>query len=537
MKPKIGAVLDGYKLLAEIGSGSCGTVFQAENIISKELFALKIFPAQGDLAERELQAVRLYQKIEHPNLIRIHHVGQTGKLLFYTMDWCKSSLARRKVSPEELLEIARKLTSALAALHERGLIHRDIKPDNIFFRNGEIVLGDIGLVTRSESATFAGSPGFLAPALASGKIKPDPYTDCYALAKSLYCALSGQEPGKFPEYDGTLSPAASVVMRAVLAVCSDEPEIRNAPQLLRFLNESGTTGRRRKYKFRIWLSAAFLIILLIVLGLFLRSSSHDRNVSSSPKIIQTGKQETRQTSPSRPGKIANSRKTLPNEQHETEKPQPDRKRKPAVRQEKTEITERRAWNEQNQLQLARTTSPVGRAELEFEIEWNNWRIDLLERSRDRKITDSEFSREERILFGLWKTAKWILKSGIGAERVDLGYEELKEKLTIGNIELYQLWVQADKEWQTHKRDCIRELVRKTKETGQDPYEILWEMAKKDAALRFFGIEQEEYLGEYEKVRFSGKVQAKQEADDAVAKYLKARQKFLETYRSASHPGN
>ena len=533
----INTVLDGYQLLKEVGSGSCGRVFQVKNILSGEIFALKIFPEQGSLAERELQAVRLYQKIEHPNLIRIHHVGKTGDKLFYTMDWCENSLAERKISPEELLSMAKKLTGALAALHKNGLIHRDIKPDNIFFRNGEIVLGDIGLVTQQANATFAGSPGFLAPSLLNGKTIPNEYTDCYALAKTFYCGLSGQGPEKFPYYDGTLSPAASLLMRAILAVCSDKPEIQDANGLLRFLNEPTSPCRQRKFKLCAWLSAAILISLLTALGFFIRSRSHQQNIPSAHKTIPTGKSEKQlpASSPSRPEKATGSPKINPKVQREIQKRPPVRTGKPTVRRENGEISVRRAWNEQNRLFIPQCKDPVQRAEKEFEIEWNDLRIDLLERSDDRKITDQEFYREDRILVSLWKTAKWLIKSGIGAESIDLDHGELKEKLTIRDIDLHQQWVQADLDWQRHKQDCIKELVRKTKESGQDPKTILREMAKQDPALLFFGIEQAEYLGEYEKVRFSGQLNAKQEADEAAAKYMQAREKFLKTRQSAGHP--
>ena len=109
MKTKIlNTVLDGYKILAELGSGSSGIVYQAENLISRQIVALKILSAQTDLAQRELAALRLFQTIEHPNLIRIHHIGQTGDQVFYTMDRCECSLAQRKVSSEELVDIAKK---------------------------------------------------------------------------------------------------------------------------------------------------------------------------------------------------------------------------------------------------------------------------------------------------------------------------------------------------------------------------------------------------------------------------------------------
>ena len=227
----LNTVLDGYKILAELGSGSSGIVYQAENIFSRQIVALKILSAQTDLAQRELAALRLFQSIEHPNLIRIHHIGQTGNQVFYTMDRCESSLAERKVSAEKLAEIAPKLTGALAELHKHGLIHRDIKPENILFRKGEAVLGDIGLVTRGENATYGGTPGFMSPDLAQGKIVPNEYTDCYALAKSLYSALTGEKPGNFPSYSGPqLSPAASRIMCAALAVCAEKPKIRTAAE-------------------------------------------------------------------------------------------------------------------------------------------------------------------------------------------------------------------------------------------------------------------------------------------------------------------
>ena len=520
--PSAGVVLDGYKLLAGIASGSCGTVFQAENTISGERVALKIFPGQGSLADRELQAVRLYQSIEHPNLIRIHHVGQKDDMLFYTMDWCESSLAERKVSAEELAEIAKKLTGALAELHKHGLIHRDIKPDNILFRNGEIVLGDIGLVTRGENATYAGSPGFMVP----GQSTPNEYSDCYALAKSLYCALSGEKPDNFPFYPGTLSQSAGVIMRAALAVCSNPPKIRTAAELQHFLNKQEKASRPGKFKLLAWLSAAILIPVLAAGGFFLRLHFQKQDGSGSPQTIRTAKPDKRQTTPSRPEKIVIAPKSMP-VQREIQKRPPVRKRKPAVRrQKKTEITERRAWNEQNRILISKCTSPVQRADLEFEIEWNNLRIDFLERRSGRKLGDAESYREERNLVSLWKTAKWLIKSGIGAEKLDSDYGELKEKLTIPDIGLYQQWVQADLDWQTHKQDCVKELLRRTKETGRDAADLLQEMAKKDKALQFFGIDQEKYLGEYEKIRFSGSQDAKQRSDEAIAKYLQRRKMFL-----------
>ena len=503
--PSAGVVLDGYKLLAEIASGSCGTVFQAENIISRQIVALKILSAQNDLAQKELAALQLFQSIDHPNLIRIHHIGQAGDQVFYTMDWCESSLARRKVSAEELAEIAKKLTGALAELHKHGLIHRDIKPDNILFRNGEAVLGDIGLVTRGENATYAGSPGFMVP----GQSTPNEYSDCYALAKSLYCALSGERPDGFPRYSGTLTPAASLIMCAALAVCSEKPKIRTAAELLRFLNQPPAPRNKKRKDLYLVLSAFLLLILIAgAAACFIVKKKTLKSAENSGLTPVPQKVQSRQVRP-------HPRQVL--------------KKKPAkAEKESGEILALRGWNEQNRSLIPQLVSPVQRCEKEFEIEFNNRRIGLLQRSHRREISDQEFFQENRRLASLWKTARQLLKSGIGAEELDSGYGELKEKLTIPDIGLYQQWVQADLEWQSHKQDCVKELLRRTKETGRDAADILQEMAKKDKALQFFGIDQAKYLGEYEKIRFSGGQDAEQRSDEAIAKYLQRRKVFLQS---------
>jgi len=508
--PSAGSILDGYKLLSEIASGSCGTVFQAENIISGEIVALKIFPEQGDLAERELQAVRLFRKIEHPNLIRVHHVGKNGPMLFYTMDWCESSLEQRKVTPDELLVFARKLTGALAELHQHGLIHRDIKPANLLFRNGEIVLGDIGLITRQENATFAGSPGFMVP----GQSTPDGYSDCYALAKSLYCALSHQAPDRFPYYDGTLSPTASLLMSAILAVCADKPEIRTADNLLNFLNEPAANRNKKRGYFSRLLVACLALILLAGAGTFLLMKM---KTPKSTKITGTAS-IPQEAQPSQP---------KPQPQKQTP-PRDLPKRKPEKEiKESGEILALRGWNEQNRQLIPQLVSPVQRCEMEFEIEFNNRKIDLLQRSHRREISDHEFFLENCRLASLWHTVKQLLRSGIDAEKLDLDYGKLKTKLEIKDPELFRQWQLADRKWQVHKLDCVKELLRRTRETGRDAADILREMAEKDAAVRFFGIEQEKYLGKYDKVRFSGRQNAKQECDEAIAKYLRCRNAFLQ----------
>ena len=498
MKPGlVDTVLDGYKLQAEIASGSCGTVFQAENLISGERVALKIFPGQGSLAGRELQAVRLYQSIEHPNLVRIHHVGQKDDMLFYTMDWCESSLAERKVSAEELVPIAQKLAGALAELHKHGLIHRDIKPDNILFRNGEIVLGDIGLVTRGDHATFAGSPGFMVP----GQSTPNEYSDCYALAKSLYCALSGEKPDNFPFYPGTLSQSAAIIMRAALAVCSPPPKIRTAAELLDFLNQSEKPIRQRGFKLLTCLSAGLLILFLAVLGLFIHSRFRKRDMTPAPQTNQAEEIEKRQVVPAQ------------TETNMTRQPQSS-----GMAQETLFIMMERG-------KLAQQAEKCVDAEEKFKLEYQVCMLDLLIPLVEHRhsMPLSKYSEEQKNLVYIRNYTKRLLTAGLEEESKYI-WPEQKHKMKISDPELKQRWERANAEWESHKKDYVLTILREIRKTGKKPEDILKKMAVNNELLQIFGIDQLTFIKQY---RNAWPETAK---ESVLADYLNRRNDFLHKYQ-------
>lgn len=207
-----------YQPLFLCGRGAYGTVWLVRDVVGRR-YALKVvskFSFNGEW-EREFRGLKHYQNqvAEHPNLIRIFHIEECSDFFYYTME-CADTLLPEKcyepatlaglleksgaLPPAELRNLFDQLLDGLQQLHDAGLIHRDIKPDNIVFVNGVPKLGDIGLVsTVTHSLSLAGTQEFIPPEYLTGQRKLlTPEIDLYALGKCLYCAFSGEEANHYP---------------------------------------------------------------------------------------------------------------------------------------------------------------------------------------------------------------------------------------------------------------------------------------------------------------------------------------------------
>lgn len=160
----IGRELGDYRILKEIGPGGMGRVFLAENIHHKKEYALKILPnnlsRDSNFRKRFFDEARVMSELEHPNIVRVHHMGEDQGIYYLVMDYIKSVYGHAKSIHEELAQSPKhriapykvhhwilQVSQGLAYAHAQGIIHRDIKPANILIdSDGGIKITDFGLV-------------------------------------------------------------------------------------------------------------------------------------------------------------------------------------------------------------------------------------------------------------------------------------------------------------------------------------------------------------------------------------------------------
>lgn len=196
----------GYEIVNKLGSGAFGVVFKARKRSIGKLFAIK-FLKLDDLATREvvlkeLDGVRYFAQIDHPNLVSVEDRGLVDGIPYIVMGYAgeetlKTLLARGPLDPEEALRIFSQVGRGVHALHERSLIHFDIKPANVFLRGGIARIGDYGLSrllteSRNTLSFGRGTPYYMAPELA--RLKGDHRSDIYSLGVLLYECLTHRVP-------------------------------------------------------------------------------------------------------------------------------------------------------------------------------------------------------------------------------------------------------------------------------------------------------------------------------------------------------
>ncbi|QIS13209.1 serine/threonine-protein kinase [Nocardia arthritidis] len=239
-----------YRLTDPIGTGAMGVVWRATDVRLRRTVAVKqllLGPglSRSQAVEARMRAMRegrIAARLHHPNAITVFDVAEEDGQPWLVMEYMNApSLAarlsgKRTLPPAEVARIGAQAAGALAAAHDAGIMHRDVKPANLLVGDdGTVKITDFGIshavgdVTVTATGFLAGTPAYLAPEVARGE-KPEPASDVFALGSTLYAAVEGSPP--FGEGDNPLA-----VLHAVARAEVPKPERAGAlgPVLLRLL--------------------------------------------------------------------------------------------------------------------------------------------------------------------------------------------------------------------------------------------------------------------------------------------------------------
>jgi len=197
-----------YSIDRELGRGGMGIVYLAHEVHLDRLVAIKLLPPERaldpSLRERFLREARLAAKLSHPNIIPIHSVAESGEFVYYIMAFVDGETLAERVRTRGPLtgtdgaRVLREVAWALSHAHSQGLVHRDVKPDNILLEagSGRALVADFGIAAATADPGthgVAGTPEFMSPEQAGG-VPVDARSDIYSLGATAFFAFSGRLP-------------------------------------------------------------------------------------------------------------------------------------------------------------------------------------------------------------------------------------------------------------------------------------------------------------------------------------------------------
>jgi serine/threonine protein kinase len=307
------ALGDRYDIEREVGAGGMATVFLARDRKHDRPVALKVLKPELTAVlgpDRFPREIKIVAQLQHPNILPLHDSGETEGFLYYVMPFVEGESLRTKLDRDgqlpigDALRILREVVDALASAHARGIVHRDIKPDNVMLSGRHALVTDFGVAKAvSDSGgerlttvgVAVGTPHYMAPEQAMGETNLDQRADIYAVGVLAYEMLTGrppfsgktsqavlsaqviEKPGDIREQRSSVpAPVAEAVMRCLEKNPADLWQ--SAEELLRHLEAvaltpSGgltptdtrpvsATGARRSAKRRWWIPSVAAAVLV-----------------------------------------------------------------------------------------------------------------------------------------------------------------------------------------------------------------------------------------------------------------------------------
>jgi tetratricopeptide (TPR) repeat protein/tRNA A-37 threonylcarbamoyl transferase component Bud32 len=314
---------DAYTLERELGGGGMSRVFVADETALGRKVVVKVLPpdlAAGVSVDRFKREIQMAARLQHPHIVPVLSAGEIAGLPYYTMPFVDGASLRARIAEgplpiNEVVGVLKEVARALAYAHEQGVVHRDIKPDNVLLTRGSAVVTDFGIakalsasrVDVSDSATLTalgtslGTPAYMAPEQGAGDPSTNHRADLYAFGCMAYELLCGEQPfhGRSPhklmaahmsekprpiaERRLETPPAlAALVMQCLEKEPDDRPQsAADVARMLDAVTSSGTTpsapsilaGRIRVGRaLALWAAATALVLLTawaatVVIGL------------------------------------------------------------------------------------------------------------------------------------------------------------------------------------------------------------------------------------------------------------------------------
>jgi tetratricopeptide (TPR) repeat protein/tRNA A-37 threonylcarbamoyl transferase component Bud32 len=303
-----------YTLERELGGGGMSRVFVADETALGRKVVVKVLPpelAAGVSVERFNREIQVAARLQHPHIVPVLSAGETEGLPYYTMPFVDGSslrarLARGPLAISEATGILKEVARALAYAHEHGVVHRDIKPDNVLLTGGSAVVTDFGIAkalsasrmdtggsaTLTAMGTSLGTPAYMAPEQAAGDPTTDHRADLYAFGCMAYELLSGEQPfqgrtphklmaahmGEKPQHVAERRPDTPPALAVLVMQCLEkEPDHRpqgaaEVARVLESVTSSGTSptmpgvllaGRGMLMKALLVYAGAFVVVAVL----------------------------------------------------------------------------------------------------------------------------------------------------------------------------------------------------------------------------------------------------------------------------------